>query len=43
MLYNPSQYLPTAEELPETDHTAVDSQLQMLVEFVRRNPSLALA
>ena len=31
MLYNPSQYLPTAEELPETDHTAVDSQLQMLV------------
>ena len=31
MLYNPSQYLPTAEELPETDHKPVDSQLQMLV------------
>ena len=29
--YNPSQYLPTAEELPETDHTAVDSELQILI------------
>jgi Uma2 family endonuclease len=29
--YNPLQSLPTAEELPETDHKPVDSQLQVLI------------
>lgn len=29
--YNSLQYLPTAEELPETDHTPVDSELQILI------------
>ncbi|MEP0881445.1 Uma2 family endonuclease [Trichocoleus sp. ST-U3] len=29
--YNPLQHLPTAEELPETDHKPVESQLQILV------------
>lgn len=29
--YNPQQFLPTAEELPETDHKPVDSQLQLLI------------
>lgn len=29
--YNPLQYLPTAEELPETDHAPVDNELQILV------------
>lgn len=29
--YNPLQYLPTAEELPETDRAPVDSQLQILI------------
>jgi len=29
--YNPLQYLPTAEELPETDHAPVESQLQILI------------
>jgi Uma2 family endonuclease len=29
--YNPLQHLPTAEELPETDHQPVDSELQILV------------
>lgn len=29
--YNPLQNLPTAEELPETDHAPVDSQLQLVV------------
>lgn len=29
--YNPFQSLPTAEELPETDHQPVDSQLQVLI------------
>lgn len=29
--YNPLQFLPTEEELPETDHKPVDSQLQVLI------------
>lgn len=29
--YNPLQFLPTQEELPETDHKPVDSQLQVLI------------
>lgn len=29
--YNPLQHLPTPEELPETDHKPVDSQLQVLI------------
>ncbi len=29
--HNPLQILPSAEDLPETDHTPVDSELQILV------------
>jgi hypothetical protein len=29
--YNPLQFLPIEEELPETDHKPVDSQLQVLI------------
>ena len=27
--YNPLQYLPTAEELPDSDDTPVDNELQL--------------
>jgi len=29
--YNPLEYLPTAEELPDSDDTPVDDELQILV------------
>ena len=35
--YNPWQYLPTAEELPDSDDTPVDNELQNLI------PNLLLA
>lgn len=34
--YNPLQYLPTAEELPETDNTPVDNELQILIPTLLR-------
>jgi len=37
--YNP-QYLPTAEELPETDHAPVESQLQILIANLLEDPKL---
>lgn len=29
--YNPLRYLPTAEELPDSDDTPVDNELQILI------------
>jgi len=34
--YNPLQYFPTAEELPETDNTPVDNELQILIPNLLR-------
>jgi Uma2 family endonuclease len=34
--YNPSQYLPTAEELPDSDDTPVDNELQILIPILLR-------
>lgn len=34
--YNPLQYLPTEEELPETDNTPVDNELQQLIPTLLR-------
>lgn len=34
--YNPLQYLPTAEELPDSDDTPVDNELQILVPALFR-------
>lgn len=35
--YNPLQYLPTAEELPDSDDTPVDNELQILVPALLRS------
>lgn len=32
--YNPLQYLPTAEELPDSDDTPVDNELQILIPIL---------
>ncbi len=34
--YNPLQYLPTAEELPDSDDTPVDNELQILIPILLR-------
>ena len=34
--YNPLQYLPTAEELPDSDDTPVDNELQILIPTLLR-------
>lgn len=34
--YNPLQYLPSAEELPDSDDTPVDNELQILVPALLR-------
>ena len=34
--YNPLQYLPTAEELPDSDDTPVDNELQILIPHLLR-------
>ena len=36
MVYNPLQYLPSAEELPDSDDTPVDNELQILVPTLLR-------
>lgn len=36
MIYNPLQYLPSAEELPDSDDTPVDNELQILVPTLLR-------
>lgn len=37
MVYNPLQYLPSAEELPDSDDTPVDNELQILVPTLLRS------
>lgn len=34
--YNPLQYLPTAEELPDSDDTPVDNELQIIIPILLR-------
>jgi len=34
--YNPLQHLPTAEELPDSDDTPVDNELQILIPNLLR-------
>jgi len=34
--YNPLQYLPSAEELPDSDNTPVDNELQIPVAALLR-------
>jgi hypothetical protein len=34
--YNPLQYLPSAEELPDSDDTPVDNELQILIPILLR-------
>jgi len=34
--YNPLQYLPTAEELPDSDDTPVDNELHILMPILLR-------
>ncbi len=34
--YNPLQYLPSAEELPDSDYTPVDNELQIPVAVLLR-------
>jgi Uma2 family endonuclease len=34
--YNPLQYLPTAEELPDSDDIPVDNELQILIPILLR-------
>lgn len=34
--YNPLQYLPTEEDLPDSDDTPVDNELQILIPFLLR-------